>query len=242
MARQLNRPFAVFDIDGTVIRWQLYHAMNDVLARKGIVNTQAFEKVKEARMSWKKRSSDKSFHNYEQILFQYFEQELAGLSVRELNVAADEAFEEYKDQVYIYTRDLILSLKAKNYLLFAISGSPDFIIEKLVRYYGFDDFAASRYVSRNGRFTGTIQLSVGKKAELLKKLIDKHQASANGSIGIGDSEGDIDMLNLAEKPIAFNPSNQLFQHALKKHWSVVVERKNVIYSLNYLNGKYQLSV
>ena len=28
----MPRPFAVFDIDGTIIRWQLYHALADELA------------------------------------------------------------------------------------------------------------------------------------------------------------------------------------------------------------------
>ena len=30
-----GRPFAVFDIDGTLIRWQLYHSIADTLARLG---------------------------------------------------------------------------------------------------------------------------------------------------------------------------------------------------------------
>jgi HAD superfamily hydrolase (TIGR01490 family) len=242
VASKLGHPFAVFDIDGTVIRWQLYHAMNDVLARKGIINKQTFEQVRAARMNWKKRSSNKSFYDYEQILFRVFERELSGISLDELSEAAAEVFSEYKDQVYTYTRDLILTLKAKNYVLFAISGSPDIIIKKLVKYYGFDDFAASKYEVRNARFTGVIDLPVGKKAVLLQQLIDKHHATIVNSVGVGDSEGDIDMLNMVEQPIAFNPSRQLVRFATKHHWPIIVERKNVIYSLNYHNDEYQLTL
>jgi HAD superfamily phosphoserine phosphatase-like hydrolase len=157
-------------------------------------------------------------------------------------VAAEEVFNEYKDQVYTHTRDLIRDLKANHYVLFAISGSPDVIIEKLVRYYGFDDFAASHHESRNGHFTGGIEMSIGKKAKLLQQLIDKHRVSLTGSMGVGDGEGDIEMLSMVQQPVAFNPSKGLASHAATKHWPIVVERKNVIYSLNYRNGEYQLTL
>jgi HAD superfamily hydrolase (TIGR01490 family) len=238
----MAKPFAVFDIDGTVIRWQLHHAMIDVLAKKGIMNKKAFARVKEARMSWKRRSGDASYHQYELALIEMFEQELVGLSVDDLSEAASTVFNEYKDQVYTYTRDLIRSLKAKHYLLFAISGSPDVVIEKLINYYGFDDFAASTFAARDGLYTGESQVSIGKKAQLLQDLIAKHGATTDHSIGVGDSEGDIDMLKMVDEPIAFNPTNQLLMQATQHHWSVVVERKNVIYSLHYRNGEYQLSL
>ncbi len=237
-----SQPFAVFDIDGTVIRWQLYHAINDALAQKGIIEKQAFEQVRAARMDWKRRTGDESFHDYEQALVRVFERTLAGLSVHDLSLAADEVFSEYKDQVYTYTRDLIRTLKDKQYLLFAISGSPDIIIEKLVQYYGFDDYAASHYESEGNRFTGNTTISIGKKAELLQQLIDKHHATQSGSIGVGDGEGDIAMLDMTEKAIAFNPSKKLITHAAKHHWPIIVERKNVIYSLSYENGEYKLTL
>jgi HAD superfamily hydrolase (TIGR01490 family) len=238
----MSRSFAVFDIDGTVIRWQLYHAINDALAQKGIIDKQAFDHVRAARMDWKRRSGEESFHDYEQALVEVFERTLAGLSVHDLSVAAEEVFDEYKDQVYTYTRDLIRSLKARDYLLFAISGSPDIIIEKLAQYYGFDDYAASHYESKGDRFTGNTIISIGKKAQLLQQLIDKHQAKLSGSIGVGDGEGDIAMLNMVEQAIAFNPSKKLITHATEHHWPIIVERKNVIYTLNYQNGTYQLTL
>jgi HAD superfamily hydrolase (TIGR01490 family) len=237
-----GQPFAVFDIDGTVIRWQLYHAINDALAQKGIIDKQSFEQVRAARMDWKRRTGDESFHDYEQALVRVFERTLAGLSVHDLSVAAEEVFDEYKDQVYTYTRDLIRTLKAKQYLLFAISGSPDIIIEKLVQYYGFNDYAASHYEAQGDRFTGNTTISIGKKAELLQQLIDKHHATQAGSIGVGDGEGDIAMLNMVEQAIAFNPSKKLVAHATQHHWPIIVERKNVTYSLNYQNGNYQLTL
>lgn len=242
MAGKVARPFAVFDIDGTVIRWQLYHAIGDALAQQGLINQQAFEQVRAARMSWKRRSGEESFRDYEQALIRVYDQALKGLSVDDLSEAVEKVFEEYKDQVYTYTRDLIRALKAKHYVLLAISGSPDIIVEKLINYYGFSDFAATSYETHNGLLTGSKQLSIGKKAQLLKQLITKHQLTNTGSIAVGDSEGDIDMLKMVKQPIAFNPSKQLAEYASKQHWPIVVERKNVVYSLNYQDNEYRLTL
>ena len=132
-------------------------------------------------------------------------------------------------------------LRSKNYLLFAVSGSPLFIVRKFVEYYSFDDYAGTNYPVKNGRFLGNKELSLGRKPELLQRLVDQHGAAAKGSLAIGDTESDIDMLAMAEQPIAFNPSKRLFQHANKQGWKIVVERKNMIYKLEPSDGSYILA-
>ena len=230
----------MFDIDGTIIRWQLYHAIGDELARRGVISPDAFKKVRQARMNWKRRSGEEQFRQYELELVKAFDAALPGLEVSRLAEAAEAVFAEYKDQVYTYTRDLIRQLKVKNYLLFAVSGSPEVIVDKFAEYYGFDDYAASSFAAEQGRYTGDKELSIGQKPALLQKLITKHQAGTRDSIAVGDSEGDIDMLEMVQKPVAFNPSRQLFDYARSQSWPIVIERKNVVYHLESHNGKYRL--
>lgn len=235
------RPFAVFDIDGTIIRWQLYHALGDALAKRGQIDKSAFASVKGARMDWKRRTDQDAFREYEAELVRVFDESLTGMDARDFSKAAEDVFEEYKEQVYTYTRDLIQDLKSKNYLLFAISGSPSIMVDKLAEHYGFDDFRATEYEIENGHFTGKMDLSLGKKPERLRELIDKHNSSLVGSIAVGDSEGDIAMLEMVEQPIAFNPSKKLFEHAKQEGWSIILERKNVVYKLEQKGGKYALN-
>ena len=59
--------------------------------------------------------------------------------------AVRSVFDEYKEQTYTYTRDLIRSLQKQNYLLFAISASQEEVVEMLADYYGFDAWAGSKY-------------------------------------------------------------------------------------------------
>jgi HAD superfamily hydrolase (TIGR01490 family) len=237
----MKRPFAVFDIDGTLIRWQLYHATADALVRLGYVDKDEYQAIKQARMAWKRRDNDEAFKTYEGQLVQLYERILLQLSAEQYDHAAQVVFDEYKDQVYRYTRDLILELKAKDYLLFAISGSQTEIVGKIARHYGFDDHIGTFYERQQGKFTGDRKLHAGSKHVILDELVKKHDASYTDSIAVGDSEGDITMLDVVDQPIAFNPTAKLFMAAKEHGWKVVVERKNMVYQLEVRDGKYLLA-
>jgi HAD superfamily hydrolase (TIGR01490 family) len=240
----VTRPFAVFDIDGTILRWQLYHAIGDEMAKHGLIDEAEFSLVMKARMNWKKRRGEDSFSDYEHKLVRVFDNSLKGVDVKDFKEITGYVFDKYKDQVYTYTRNLIIDLKNKDYLLFAISGSPEMIVKLFSQYYGFDDCAGSIYEIKNDKFTGKKELSIGKKAEILKSMVKSYDSTYKDSIAVGDSEGDIAMLKLVATPIAFNPSHNLLNEAKKNdNWQVVIERKNVIYELKREkgHGKYVLS-
>lgn len=238
----MTRPFAVFDIDGTIIRWQLYHALADDLAKAGHLDPREFDKVRAARMIWKKRVKETSFNDYEQTLVNLIDTAITNIRVEDLQAACHRVLLEYQDQVYIYTRDLIQELKVKNYLLFAISASQAEIVQLLADYYGFDDFGGSSYEVKDGYFTGQKDvLKSEKKPAFLQRLVQKHDATWAGSTGVGDSESDIPMLSKIEQPIAFNPTKKLYEHARQQGWPVVVERKNMIYRLELKDGTYVLA-
>lgn len=235
-----GRKFAAFDIDGTLIRWQLYHAIADNLVKLGFIAPQKFDAIRDARMVWKRREEIDSFKRYEMELVKLYDNMLAEITVEEFEQTAEAVFEEYKDQVYTYTRDLLRRLKKDGRLLFAISGSQAKIIAKMADYYGFDDFVARVDKHKDNKFTGKSTTPIFNKDEVLQKLIQKHDASFKDSIAVGDSASDIKMLELVERPIAFNPERALFEHAEKQGWRIVVERKNMIYELEKSRGNYQL--
>jgi len=237
-----KRPYAVFDIDGTLIRWQLYHAIVNYFVKTGLIEQTSYNHVLEFRNRWKGRSSPNAFNDYEQSLVHLIDRELKGLDYAIFNQACEAVFNRYKDQTYVYTKNLIYDLKKKGYLLFAISASPQEIIKLISKYYQFDDFSASTYEVVNHHLTGQKKVLLGQeKALSLSHMILKYNAKTKNSIAVGDSSGDILMLNMTTQPIAFNPSRELYNSAIKNHWKVVIERKNVIYHLEYKHGQYILA-
>lgn len=237
----MSKKFAVFDIDGTVIRWQLYHAIVGQLAKQGALFPELSDEIREARMTWKKRQASDSFSQYERVLVKNYTRAITEISVAEFELAVEEVFETYKDQVYTYTRDLIKCLKAKGYLLFAISGSQQQIIAKFGDYYGFDEVVGSQYEAKDGKFTGKAAIpAIDGKGVILKKLAEKHAVTWRDSIAVGDTKSDVEMLELVEQPIAFNPEQGLLEIATEKGWEIVVERKNVVYELISDGSCYKL--
>lgn len=236
------KKFAVFDIDGTLVRWQLYHALVDKLAKNDLLGEGAHEKIHEARMRWKNREHGYGFSDYELELIHQFESAIKKLDPAKFNQVVDSVIDEYKDQVYIYTRNLISKLKANDYMLLAVSGSQKELVEKIAAHYGFDDFVGTDYARTEDQssFSGDVIVASHDKKAVLQKLVNKHELTFDESYAVGDSKSDATMLELVENPIAFNPDKALFDIAEQKHWDIVVERKNVIYKLNYQDGNYKL--
>jgi HAD superfamily hydrolase (TIGR01490 family) len=237
------RKFAVFDIDGTIIRWQLYHAIVHELAKAGAMGRDADARIKQARMTWKERHHHDSFHEYEQVLIDAYRTARTQIKVSDFEAAIDTVFETYRDQVYTYTRDLIKRLKHEGYLLFAVSGSQQKIIEKLGNYYGFDEVVGSVHGQTDDGMMSETESSpvLTGKAPALQALIDKYDATLEGSYAIGDSLSDAAMLEMVEHPIAFNPDDNLYRRAREAGWDIVIERKNVSYHLKSTDGTYVLA-
>lgn len=234
------KKFAVFDIDGTLIRWQLYHAIVDKLAKQNLLGQNSLETIRNARMRWKNREANYSFRDYEQTLIAVFEDALQQLRPAELEQAADEVISEYRQQAYTYTRDLVKVLQSQDYLLLAISGSHHELVERLARSYGFDDFIGTQYKRANQKFTGEKLVPSFDKAAALQTFVEKYQLDFTGSYGVGDSKSDASMLEMVERPIAFNPDRELYYVASKNGWKIVVERKNMIYQLEQHSDQYIL--
>ncbi len=233
--------FAAFDIDGTIIRWQLYHAVVDSLAKAGYISEDSMQTVRTARMRWKNREAGFAFTDYERVLIDAYEASAPSIDTEAFDTIVSSVLDRYKNQVYVYTRDLITSLKQQNYLLFAISGSHAELVQGIAKTYGFDDYIGTVYERKQGNFTGKSHVGSHNKDESLKLLVKKHGASFKDSIAVGDSKSDIAMLQLVDQPIAFNPDKGLFEWATTNHRDVVVERKNVIYTLQYQHGTYILA-
>ncbi len=225
-----KRPVAVFDIDGTIFRSSLLIELVERLIEKGIFPEDARRIYEEDRLQWLDRTGD--YQTYISKVVDAFEKQLKGAPYGEVVDAAGEVIELYKNRVYRYTRDLIKDLKRRNYFLLAISHSPKFIVDGFGYEAGFDKTYGIFYsTGPSNRFTGEMEDRdlILNKAAILQRAVRKENLTLEGSFVVGDTESDIPMLEMATTPIAFNPNAKLYQHAKRRGWKVVVERKDVIY-------------
>lgn len=227
-----KRRVAVFDIDGTVFRSSLFLSLAKRLIQQGIFPRDVQAEFEEERLKWLDRKGD--YPAYLEKVVRVFAREIKGQPYEEIANIAGEIIEEKRDRVYRYTRDLAKRLKADGYFMLAISHSPKFIADGFGYEHGFDKVYGTFYESGpSGKFTGTIadEDLIFNKAAVLQRALRKENLTLEDSVAVGDTESDIPMLEMVARPVAFNPNKKLFDHAKRRGWKVVVERKDVIYEL-----------
>ena len=228
----MPRPVAAFDIDGTIFRSSLLIELVERLIERGIFPESARATYADEELRWLDRKGD--YESYIQKVVEVFGAQLKGTPYEEVSNLAGEIIEEKKDRVYRYTRDLIRELSAQGYFILGVSHSPKFIVDGFGYEHGFDKVYGTFYASgASGNFTGEIEDKelIYNKAAVLQRAARKEGLSLEGSVVVGDTESDIPMLELVATPIAFNPNKKLYEHAKRRGWKIVVERKDVIYEL-----------
>lgn len=223
------KPLALFDLDGTFFRWQLYHELVFELKNQGVFATETAERLDTALVEW--QAKRRTWRDYEDEVIHALEPRIKDLSVELLERTASTVVSRSGHKVYNYTKQLQESLKAQGYYTLAISGSQQEIAEIFAKQYGFDACIGALYARTGDHFSGEIIRYVpGRKHEIIQEYLKDHSdLSLAGSVGVGDSEGDISMLELVERPIAFNPSSGLLDIAKERGWDIVIERKNIAY-------------
>ena len=229
------RKIAFFDIDGTFYRWQLFHEVMIRLAKRDYFDMQLRRDIIEKYHAWKSRIEP--YGHFSTASVRAFRQGIAEVPPRVLEQIAGEILDETGHQIYSYTRDLQQKLKNEGYFTLALSGSMQEIIEPFAAKYGFDDALGEIYARKDGKYTGeTSRTVVGRKATIIQEYVHQNGFSLSESYAVGDSGGDIDMLEVVAHPIAFNPNDELLAAARKHNWTIVVERKNIAYTLKAKDG------
>lgn len=232
---------AIFDLDGTLFRWQLFHELVYELKDRGIFSKADAQDLDTALIEWQSRK--RSWHDYESIVVHAIRQQLPSITPADFEAAAKSIVARSGNRIYRYTKQLASELKADGYHLVAVTGSQQEVAEPFAELYGFDDCIGVIYERKAGKFTGNFTREVfSDKASLVKAYIEEHGFSWQDSLAIGDSHGDIPMLELVERPIVFNPAEELLEIAEERGWDIVIERKTIAYHLKKgSDGSYVLA-
>lgn len=223
---------AFFDIDGTVFRSSLLIELVEQLIEHGIFDPHARGVYQDEYIDWINREG--SYERYIEAVVESFIENIKGVFYGDLADVGKYVVAEHSKRVYRYTRDLISELKDEEYFIVAISQSPKSILDDFCASYGFDKVYGRIYeLGPQDRFTGVVhdETLIKDKAAIVNRVFEKQNVRKEGSIGVGDTEGDISLLESVEQPICFNPNRTLYDHATKKGWDIVVERKDVIYKM-----------
>jgi HAD superfamily hydrolase (TIGR01490 family) len=228
-----QKSVAFFDIDGTVFRSSLLVELVETLIQEEIFPKQARAEYQMEYDAWKNREG--TYESYIAALITTFLKHIKGVHYGLFADVGKRIVARHSKRVYRYTRDLLVELKTKGYVTIAISQSPKTILDAFCTAYGFDKVYGRMYeIGPRDCFTGEVtdEHLIENKANIVRRVFDKHsEFTKEGSIAVGDTDGDIPLLEMVEAAICFNPNQALFTHAKRVGWKVVVERKDVIYNI-----------
>lgn len=228
----MEKKFAVFDIDGTLFRSSLYRELAHEMMRSGLIKNQNFiNDIQVKRLRWHDRESTEAYMEYDMAVASGVDAMLTTISVDDYEAAVRRTVAANTSKVYSYTRNLIRQLKSRGYILIAVSGSPESLVEQFALRYGFDFWVGQHWVKKGNTFTGEIIKTHTDKHLIVERLVEQYALTYDESYAIGDSEGDISILSAVVHPIAFNPTIGLLEAATKNGWDILIERKNVVYEL-----------
>lgn len=226
-----KKKFAAFDIDGTLFRSGLYREVAYELMKMGVLPSNVLDETTAKNREWRHRTHGNAFEEFDLTVVHLLDNYLPKLKVSDYDIAAERVLEKRADNVYVYTRDLICSLKEQGYFLIAISGSQVELVEPFAQKYGFDAWVGQHWERGDEYFTGNITKTYTKKDLILNSMIETHNLTLEDSYAVGDSNGDVGMLGMVDHPIAFNPTFELYEKAVEHQWTIALERKNVMYTL-----------
>jgi len=221
---------AIFDIDGTIFRNSLLVELHWKMVKAGIIPKSEIKELDRRYWNWVTRKG--TYDEYLQEVIDSFNTFVIGVPTKTIQRLAREVVKVQSNIVYRYTRALVEKLR-KTHLLVAISGSPQIVVGEFARAWKFDYYIGTQHKIRDGKFAkGEIWVASADKEEALRRLQAQHGFRVGfGSVGVGDTESDIKILQLVSKPICFNPTSGLYHLASRVGWFSVIERKDVVFEI-----------
>lgn len=248
---ETNQKVAFFDIDGTVMNnhlpallikyffenyeyrgnyaKKLEKQKNELeFARKRYKNyySRAFNLLKE---EWRVENYSDAFGEYSQMFYPLMATLFEGYSEEEVSKIASEVLHEYRYEAYAYSLELINKLRSEDFQLIAISGSPQFLVDAFVKEFGFAQGIGGGFELKNG-FWQEVDGKVTwcQKDKIAREMLgDDFFKKPNIIVAVGDTLGDVELLNLAQAKIIINAQYDLYQEISENSDFVsVISRKD----------------
>lgn len=231
---------AFFDVDGTIFRNSLLIEHYRMLIKYDFITRSTFDgNLKNKFDMWDKRIGD--YDEYLDVLVDIYVDCLKHIKKSDVDFVAQRVIDLKADKMYAYARKQLDYHKKQGHLLIIISGSPSFLVEKMAKKLDADDYIATIYtLDKNENYYTGDKIPMwdsDSKIKAINYFKDKYNIDLENSYAYGDTTGDYGMFINVKYPIAINPAKKLYEKILKndnlrKKIKIIIERKDMIYSLN----------
>jgi HAD superfamily phosphoserine phosphatase-like hydrolase len=222
----MTKPFAAFDVDGTIFKSSLAEKIVEHGIADGLFAAEPFNKVHDSRRKWQENNTEGIYQAYLKQLVGALVMQMTNVEVEHFDKVTADMIKEHTVRKFRLPKKMIRAL-AYSHTPIVISGSPDVLVRPFVADLNIAAVYGSTYDVEDGRFTGLAK-SVGNKALLLRDLVEQGVVTREGSVAIGDTYGDVPMLEYASKAVMFNGSRTLIDYGEVFGWDKAFEVKDNI--------------
>lgn len=234
------------DIDWTIYRNSLFLDILTYLIKEyenqNIKNNEKINKLIlkyfENKNKWKTRKIN--YEEFLEISINLFLEFLNIINFDKLKNIIEKISKNIKPLFFKFTNEKLLEYKKQWYKIIFISWSLDLIVKNFVDKFNFDIWIWSyleEWEDNNKSIKYThIMATNENKIKAIKYIIKEKEPS--DIISFGDTNWDYEMLTIANKWYAINPTNELYEKIREKNnIDVILERKDLILNLDYNSRK-----
>lgn len=214
---------AFFDIDGTLYNGNLGLDVGKYLVGLRLISRMVLLRAVFWGFLYKLRLI--SYDKFGILGMSLLEDVLSGKEVERVLRVVEDFYEITDLNLNKKVLGLLQDLKDKDFFIVLVTGEPDFLMRPFIAKVGADTSITTELeLDKKGNFTGKIldNLSTNKgKYEAFKRFVEKEGVSLTESVAVGDSEGDLGMLEACGRAVCVNPTKRLREVALEKSWEIV---------------------
>lgn len=229
--KNVNRPIqriAFCDFDGTLSKGYISMDFLDYVYAQKVYSKQSYEE--QIRLYSRVKNKEIS---YERWCDKWGEVWAAGLKNQPYNLInkhAQEFFQQFKQNIYDSSYQLIKELKKAGYYVIAASVGAYEVVSLAASALGMDECFATKLEFKDGVCTGNLATNIhvpGGKEKALDKIVKEKNVSFENCMALGDSASDMEMFELVKTPIALNPTPELLG-IIKQKKIPYLNHKNVL--------------
>jgi HAD superfamily hydrolase (TIGR01490 family) len=163
---------------------------------------------------------------YSRRLFnEVFYREYRGMKKEWLVDMAANLFEAViRPAIYPGAKSLVESDRAAGFHTVLVTGSLDFALAPVARFFGFDHLISNSLKFSDGVATGDIEppvIAEREKVAVMLRLCRQHNVDSAQSKAYSDSISDLPMLEAVGLPSAVNPDRRLRRIACQRGWPIL---------------------
>lgn len=211
-----------FDVDGTLIRTNLlqptiWYMLNQGGPARSLskLGRAVFSAPLLALSEWRDRRA------FNEQLYALYE----GMTEDRLLLLADEVFEKVIEPgIYPGAKELVQACRDRGHKTVLVSGSLDFLVQRLAKHLNADEVIANRLEFRGVKTTGKLLPPVvagPAKAKILRDHAKANGFSLDECFAYSDSLSDVPMLSVVGHPTVVHPDGPLERLARANQWPVL---------------------